>query len=54
MKHIEGTALRIQTVTGLHIEVKAGPSGIAYREDCACYYCAGRSWPAEIVVEVIA
>lgn len=42
--------LRIKTVTGLELEV-LGP--VTYKPEYDTYYCAGQSWPAEIVMEVL-
>lgn len=42
--------LRIRTVTGQEFVVRGA---VAYKAEYDSYYCAGESFPAEIVTEVI-
>lgn len=42
--------LKIKTVTGMEFEVYGE---IKYNPEYEVYYCAGQSWPKEIVKEVI-
>lgn len=42
--------LSIKTVTGMEFDV-SGP--VKYNPESEIYYCAGQSWPKEIVVGVV-
>jgi hypothetical protein len=42
--------LKIKTVMGYEFEVRGA---VAYKPEYDTYYCAGQSFPAEIVKEVI-
>ena len=47
------TGLKIKTVTGIEFEVHGE---VTFKDFPGCdraYYCAVRSWPAEIVMEVL-
>jgi len=44
--------LKIKTVTGMEFEVHGA---VTYKDfsEARVYYCAGKSWPAEIVQEIL-
>ena len=51
--HIMKTGLRIRTVTGEEYEVHGTVTARDFYDYGIVYYCDGRSFPAEIVLEVM-
>jgi len=50
---IRGEGLKIHTVTGAEFEVKGPVTCKHFPDQGLIYYCAGQSWPEEIVQEVL-
>ena len=50
MNYDNACGLKIKTVTGKEFEVH---SPVEYSEYYDTYYCAGQSWPSEIVTEIL-
>jgi len=47
------SGLKVQTVTGMEFEVYGAVTYKDSMEDGRIYYCAGASYPAELVKEII-